>query len=392
MNDILIESPGRGPTGKLRNFKSMSPEKLAGVIADLEDYARDTEALNEALAVAGRPAVVAALGSAEPNPNFPFPEPPWPNAASTSPVPAPEGLTGAVWSNISRLAMNSDTAASVEEATRGRDAIIEPKFDGIRLLVNVTEDGVRMYARSGNSKSGKLIEIEEELRNLAPGTWLDCEAVAFNENGTQDWGGAQSALGSDAPSKAVRDRIRLVVFDLLASGGIDARMEPLRNRREILELLFSHNDFERIVISPAMPATAESHEANLEFGYEGSMVKLLDAPYQSGKRSKSSVKLKAVDTVDCVITGYKPGEPGSWIDRAGLIGAIKFEHYEDGKPIEGKCSGMTVRERERITASQAALLGTVLEVGYMTRMPGGKLRHPQFRKLRDDKTAEQCRA
>ena len=39
---------------------------------------------------------------------------------------------------------------------------------------------------------------------------------------------------------------------------------------------------------------------------------------------------------------------------------------------------------------QKHLTGMVIEVSYMTRMPGGKLRHPQFKRIRTDKTAEEC--
>lgn len=309
--------------------------------------------------------------------------------------------------NIAKLAMNSKTAASVEEAVGSREAIIEPKYDGIRLLINITEDGVRAYARSGKSKTGKLPAIEAELAaHLPAGTWLDGEAVAFNEDGTQDWGGAQSVLGSGvAKAAAASDSIRFVVFDLLAHSGNDARKLPLRHRRELLEMIFSQpgdnvdgwerdgKEWERVVLSPQLPATDEAHAANLELGFEGSMVKHLDAPYASGKRSTASLKLKATDTVDCVVTGFSAPKPG-WIAREGMIGAIEFEHYaEDGTPIQGKCSGMTSGERRYITANQAELLGKVIEVSYMTKMPGtGKLRHPQFQRIRTDKTAEECRS
>lgn len=297
--------------------------------------------------------------------------------------------------NIAKLAMNSKTAASVEEAVGSREAIIEPKYDGIRLLINVNESGCHAYSRQGNSKTGKLPAIEAELAAALPaGTWIDGEAVAFNADGTQDWGGAQSVLGSGvAKAAAASGSIRFVVFDLLAHGGMDARKLSLRNRRELLEMIFAQHDFEGVMLSPQVPATVEAHDTNLELGFEGSMVKYLDSPYASGKRSTASLKLKATDTEDCVVTGFSAPKPG-WIAREGLIGAIEFEHYaEDGTPIQGKCSGMTTAERRFITANQAELLGKVIEVSYMTKMPGtGKLRHPQFQRIRDDKTAEECRS
>jgi peptidoglycan hydrolase-like protein with peptidoglycan-binding domain/ssDNA-binding Zn-finger/Zn-ribbon topoisomerase 1 len=48
----LAGSPGRGPTGKLRNFKAMSPAKLKKTIADLESFGGDPEALSAVKAVA----------------------------------------------------------------------------------------------------------------------------------------------------------------------------------------------------------------------------------------------------------------------------------------------------------------------------------------------------
>lgn len=293
--------------------------------------------------------------------------------------------------NPATLAMNSKTAATVSLAIGSHDAILEPKYDGIRLLIHRAADGVKLYARSGNSKTGKLPAIEAELAALPVDTWLDGEAVAFNADGTQDWGGAQSCLGSTAGNGS--EKIRLVIFDLLAHGGLDARSLPLRNRRELLDAVIASGNFTRVEASTTLPATEESHEALLELGFEGSMVKHLDAAYQSGRRSPSSLKLKSTDTVDAVITGFKPGAPDSWIAAEGLIGAIEFEHYaEDGTAIPGRCSGMTVAKRREISADRDALINTVIEVSYMTRMPSGTLRHPQYKRLRTDKTAAECRS
>lgn len=292
-----------------------------------------------------------------------------------------------------KLAMNSADASSVAEAVGSRPAVMEPKYDGIRLLVHVSDTGVRMYARSGNSKTGRLPDIEAELAAKLPaGTWLDCEAVAFRADGTQNWGEAQSVLGS-APSRVMdRSRIRLVVFDLLAHGGLDARRLTLAQRRELLVATLDEADFDRVIASKQTAATDEEHAANLEAGYEGSMVKHTDAVYQSGQRSQNSLKLKATDTVDAVIVGFGEAEPGSWIAKAGMVGKIIFQHVHEGEWVEGKCSGMTVDERREITDMQADLIGRVVEVSYMTRMPGGKLRHPQFQRLRDDKTADEVAA
>lgn len=48
--DVLTDSPGRGPSGKKRNFGAMGREKLERTIADLEEYGKDPEALAAARA------------------------------------------------------------------------------------------------------------------------------------------------------------------------------------------------------------------------------------------------------------------------------------------------------------------------------------------------------
>lgn len=48
--DDLHNSPGRGPTGKLRNFKAMSVGKLKAVVSQLQSYGKDQEALAAAQA------------------------------------------------------------------------------------------------------------------------------------------------------------------------------------------------------------------------------------------------------------------------------------------------------------------------------------------------------
>lgn len=304
-------------------------------------------------------------------------------------------MTTSLALNPATLAMNSHPAKSVQDATAGKPAVIEPKYDGIRLLVHRTETGVEMFARSGKSKSGKLPAIDAELfENLPAGTWLDGEAVSFNTDGTQNWGGAQSVLGSSVTKAALMSgSIRFVVFDLIAHGGLDARSLPFSARRELLESVFAGATFERVMLSPTVPATEEAHEANLEAGFEGSMVKLLSGTYASGKRVRWSAKLKATDTVDVIVTGFKPGKPGSWIEQAGMIGAIEFaQRADDGTMIQGACSGMSAALRRTITDNAADMVGTVIEVSYMTRMPGGKLRHPQFQRIREDKTAAEVMA
>lgn len=98
-------------------------------------------------------------------------------------------------------------------------------------------------------------------------------------------------------------------------------------------------------------------------------------------------KWKPMRTVDCVITGYTPGE-GKYADQ---IGSILVSLNVDGQYVEiAAVSGMTDTQRQYITGYQAALLGEVVEVSYQLVGSQGRLRHPQFVRFREDKRPDEC--
>jgi DNA ligase 1 len=289
------------------------------------------------------------------------------------------------------LAQNAKAVGSVKEACVA-NAVLEPKLDGWRLLAHIHDDGVSVYSRTAKSYSGRLPEIEQELAGLFPaGTWVDGEAVAIRiEDGLviNDWSQAQSALSSgQGKAQAAADAITFMVFDLIAYDNIDVRPLPFSKRRSALERIFDDEEVDRVQLNAQFEPTDENHEALVSQGFEGSMLKSLDAPYGSGKRGAGWFKLKATATIDAVVMGYKEGKDGF----AGMIGAIIFGQYEDGALVErGSCSGMDMKTRKKITADTEGHIGMVIEVAHMGAMPSGGLRHPQFKRWRTDKLAEDC--
>lgn len=271
--------------------------------------------------------------------------------------------------------------------------VAEPKFDGIRLLAEVDANGdVHTFTRTGNSQTGKLPEIEAELKaNLPAGTIFDCEAVGFVvENGvpTQDWGAAQSVLGSGVKKAQLRSKtITLVVFDMLEYDGLDIRPLPFSQRRAALQQVFDKADFKYTMLTMQMESTEANYDALVAAGYEGAMVKDTTRPYASGIRGGGWTKLKATDEADVVIMGFKDGENGF----SGMIGAVEFGQYKDGQLVyRGRCSGMDLKMRKEMSDRQHELVGSVISVAYMGVMPSGSLRHPQYKRFRFDKPAGDC--
>lgn len=277
------------------------------------------------------------------------------------------------------LAHNGEKTASIP--TSG-NWIIEPKFDGWRILAEVHEDGVHFYTRSGLTYDGRLPLVEKELLQHFPaGTWLDGEAVAISYvdgKVRNEWGIAQSVLTKVGPHAAA-DKITYMLFDLIAHRGIDARTLPFRKRRELLERAYTDKGMVAVQLSTQLPATQESHAALVKVGFEGSVAKNLDAPYASGRRGHGLLKWKAVESADVVVIGFEAGRD---------VGTVVFGQLRDGELVErGRCK----RKPSVIpTPDLMAWMGKVIEIEHNGVMPSGAYRHPRLTRVRDDKPAEAC--
>ena len=79
--------------------------------------------------------------------------------------------------------------ASLEPAPplAGPRLVFEPKYDGVRTLVEVAEGGIRLWSRSGNDKTAQFPEIVRALRHFArrlkAPVLLDGEIVALDARG-----------------------------------------------------------------------------------------------------------------------------------------------------------------------------------------------------------------
>lgn len=94
-------------------------------------------------------------------------------------------------------------------------------------------------------------------------------------------------------------------------------------------------------------------------------------------------KLKPVLTCDLVITDVEWGKN----KNLGLIGSLVCS--AEGREI-ANVSGMDDAMREWMTDNLDAIIGKVVEVEYQYVGSKGRLRHPRFKQLRDDKKAEDC--
>jgi DNA ligase-1 len=135
--------------------------------------------------------------------------------------------------------------------------------------------------------------------------------------------------------------------------------------------------------------TAEGHdvmrrfaEASVEEGYEGIMIKSMDAPYEC-KRSDSWMKWKPTITVDLNIVGFEEGTGRN----AGRLGAIICEGVDNDRTIcVNVGSGLSDSNRDEYWAARNELVDRVVEVeaDAVTQNQDGSysLRFPRFVRFR----------
>lgn len=217
----------------------------------------------------------------------------------------------------------------------------EPKFDGFRALAFV--DGSEIALQSRGAKP--LERYFPELR-FPPGRYvLDGEIVIDGPDGLQDFDALSNRIH---PAASRIERLsqetpaRFIAFDLLAREDEVLMELPFAQRRARLEELVAAP----VTLAPLVRSASEAegwlHSA------EGVVAKLLDAPYQPGKRT-AMVKVKRVRTIDCVVVGWRPGK------EEGTVGSLILGLYNDAGEVQvvGHTSGLKPAEKRALVAKLA---------------------------------------
>lgn len=287
-------------------------------------------------------------------------------------------------------------ATQVDGPVDGEEWIFEPKLDGIRLIVVRDGDRVRLWSRNEKNRTNQYPEIADALRAQACDRFVaDGEVVAFDGNRT-----------SFSRLQQGKGRRYLYLFDAIRIGDDDLRSLPLRERKSRLRSTIAFADPIRFCThrnggDGAGPAFLE--EA-CRMGWEGLIAKRADGPYRSG-RSRDWLKLKCVAQQEFVVGGYTDPR-GS---RTGL-GALLVGYHDDGalrfagrvgtgfdeSTLRQLASMLADRERKTSPFADAPAAADVhwvtpdlvCEVGFTEWTTAGRLRHPRYLGLRDDKDAD----
>jgi bifunctional non-homologous end joining protein LigD len=202
-------------------------------------------------------------------------------------------------------------SSSASRWPEGGEWVLQPKWDGFRLLVEVGDNRrVRGWSRHGTNLTARLGRLAAAFADAPAGSVFDGELVAISEQGgrpVQDFAAVcRAVLRGDA---SAAEDLRFVGFDLLALGGEDLRDRPWSKRDLLLsEALPASGLIRRVESLPASPA---AHAAIVALGLEGTVLKRPSSTYRPG-RQRVWLKHKARHTADGVLLSVRRDRHGQW--------------------------------------------------------------------------------
>jgi bifunctional non-homologous end joining protein LigD len=296
-------------------------------------------------------------------------------------------------------ALAPQLATLVDRVPAGDDWIYEIKFDGYRILARIEGDQVNLFTRNGLDWTSKLKALLPDLRELSLGKgWLDGEIVMPGENGLPDFSALQKAMDTSR-----LENIHYYIFDLPYYAGFDLRHVKLSERRALLARILRRSRSERIGLSEDFAAAGqEILKSACQLGLEGVMVKRKDSSYISG-RTRSWIKLKCFQRQEFILAGYLESEARKEGLKALLLGvydeagSLRYAGRV-GTGFSGQTAGMLKNRLDSLTVEKSPLADRprnikakwaapelVAEISFTEWTRDGKVRHPVFQGLREDK-------
>jgi bifunctional non-homologous end joining protein LigD len=332
-------------------------------------------------------------------------------------MPAP-GYAGRVASDARPMGLSGDerklvrggappTGADAMKAVLNREPFSDPawvyerKLDGIRCVAVRDRDEIRMLSRNDLDLGGRYPEIRDALAAQPgqpgpPRFAVDGEIVAFD--------GAQTSFARLAQRGHHPVPVFYYVFDLLWLDGTDVRPLALRSRKRLLRETLRYDDPLRFTPHRNRDGEAMFTDACRK-GWEGVIAKRADGPYRSA-RSKDWQKFKCEAGQELVVGGFTAPR-GSRTEFGALLlgyhdgGALRYAgkvgtgfDTETLRSIGAKLRALAVAEppfadpdpiKERAVTWVRPEL--VAQVAFTEWTGAGRLRHPRFLGLRDDKPA-----
>ena len=279
------------------------------------------------------------------------------------------------------------------------NVIVEPKLDGVRVIVicDVDKDEVKLFSRNGKELSN-FPEINKQFDDM-----LDQmgESMVFDgEVMSDDFQTLMREIHRKGGAKTKDAKLNL--FDCLPlaefkNGGSNSVNDTILFRKKMLESFnYGPNinlvEYVRVNLSDddGQKQFADYNKLCIDKGYEGIMVKPIKGIYEC-KRSTLWLKVKPFIEVSLKVIDTEEGTGRN----VGKLGALIVEGKDDGKFIKTNVgSGLTDSDRETYWKAKDKLIGQIVEIraDAITQNQNAKdewsLRFPRFLRFRGFKPGE----
>jgi len=277
---------------------------------------------------------------------------------------------------------------------------LEQKLDGVRVLAVMTKTTVNLYSRNGKPFDNfpQIVDALEDIKNkfaklfqaCPHGFVLDGEIIGESFQALMKQAQRKTDVQTDGMTYSVFDVIPLADFE---RGFWNAQQHKRLAILEEYRAVFERTNSVRIMDGIEVDLdTAEGHdilrryaEDAVALGFEGIMIKSLDAPYEC-RRSTFWMKLKPVYDYDLKVVAVEEGTGRN----VGKLGALVCEGTDDDRLI--RCNvgtGLTDAQRDDYWTNRSVIIGqtAVVLADAVTQNQDGSysLRFPRFKTFRDDK-------
>lgn len=303
------------------------------------------------------------------------------------------------------LAQIAEDFAEVLSAHDGTSAL-EYKYDGARIQLHRDGERVGIWSRRLSDVTASLPDVVATAHRelIAAPFILDGEVLALDASGRplpfQDL--MRRFRRVHEVERLVREMpLTLHFFDCLMADGRSLVDEPYAHRWAALTTVTGGRHLaERTIVTTQGAADAFLARA-LAAGHEGVVAKDLRSAYEPGGRGKRWFKLKAAETVDCVIIAVDrgSGRRSGWLSNYHLAVRDGETFADVGKTFKGFTDRQFVEMTERLRALATSDDGytvrvrpeVVVEIAHneIQRSPtypsGFALRFARITRVRNDK-------
>lgn len=271
---------------------------------------------------------------------------------------------------------------------------IEPKYDGMRAIIVVSDGQASAYSRVGHELPNVQFIADYIAKRTHENCVIDGELFGTSWNDTLKYVKTTKNLTAEK-REYLLENVKFYAFDFLTLdefyGGECKKpywhKRNLCRRNKLVEWYESacKNESPVCLVPVEFAETFEEidvlYDKFLLAGYEGIMVKQLAATYK-GKRTDGWLKYKPFVSIDCIITDVLPGKVNTRLENT--LGRISVE-YEGVAFNVG--SGFSDEQRDAFWTTKEDLIGRYVEVKVNKDfgLKESKVNFPVFMRMRPDK-------